>query len=129
MIEIEHDHADFLVLRASGSLTRGDYEAAVPELENGLHLRAGLPARLLVVLEDFRGWEIGGLWQELKFDLQRAGDFGRIAVVGEGGLEEWGTKLAKPFFRAEMRYFDRARRAAAEAWLAERPPRGDSGNG
>jgi len=123
MIRIEHDRDSYLVLRVSGELGRADYEAAVPELENELQLRAG-PLRLMIVLEDFRGWDAAGLWQELKFDTRHAGDFGRIAVLGESALEEWGTAFSKPFIGSKVRYFDSSERAAARAWLSE--PRADT---
>lgn len=118
MIDIEHDREAYLVCRVSGRLTAADYETAIPELEHELALHDGA-LRLLVVLEDFRGWEIGALWEELRFDIRHGNDFGRVAVVGESKWEEWGTRLSKPFFGAQVRYFDRAERDQAQAWLAE----------
>ena len=124
MIVIEHGpDAKRIVVRASGTLTERDYAAAIPEIENALAL-AGGPLRVLLRLEDFHGWEVGALWRELEFDFGHRGDFGRVAVVGETRLEEWGTALAAPFAKAEMRYFPTDREADAEAWLAsphERP--------
>ena len=121
MIQIEHDRSEYLVIRAGGTLSKQDYEAAVPEIENALRQRAGRPLRVLILLEGFRGWEIDALWQELKFDMRHNDDFGRIAVVGDSRVQEWGTKLSKPFFDAELRYFDEAEREAAEAWLSVAP--------
>lgn len=118
MIAIEHHRDGYLICRVSGTLSGSDYDSAVPELENELQL-GRKPLRLMIVLEDFRGWEIGGLWEELRFDARHGDDFGRIAVVGESKLEEWGTRLSKPFLGADMRYFDRDERAAARAWLSE----------
>ena len=119
MIVIEHDRETYLVLRVSGKLSRADYDAAVPELENELKLHAA-PPRLMMVLEDFRGWEdLDALWQELKFDFRHGSDFGRIAVLGDKAWEEWGTLLSKPFFGTEVRYFDLKERDAARAWLSE----------
>lgn len=125
MITIEHDRDDYLVCRVSGKLTEADYDAAIPEIENALKLREG-PLRMMILLEDFRGWEIGALWQDLKFDVRHADDFGRIAVLGDSTLEEWGTTLSNPFFGAEMRYFDLQDRTAARAWLSEAPPAKDA---
>lgn len=118
MITIEHDHDDYLVCRVSGRLTEADYEAAVPELENELLLRDE-PLRLMIVLEDFRGWDIAALWEDLKFDIRHSSDFGRIAVLGDSKLEEWGARLSRPFLASEVRYFDLGDRAAAQAWLSE----------
>lgn len=119
MITIEHDRElDWIVVRASGKLSTGDYENAVPELEHAMELSDG-PLRMIIRLEDFRGWEIGALWRELEFDLRNRGDFGRIAVIGETELEAWGTALSAPFAKAEMRFFPTDREAEAEHWLAE----------
>lgn len=123
MFTIEHDHEHFLVCRASGKLTRADYEAIAPEFENALKLRSG-ERRLMIVLEDFRGWDLPALWEELKFDVRHWHDFGRIAVVGQSRLEEWGTRLSKPLSGARMRYYDTEDRDMARAWLSEQPMAG-----
>ena len=118
MITIEHDRDGYLVCRVSGRLTEADYQAAVPEIENELELQEG-PLRLMIRLEDFRGWDIAALWQDLKFDARHGSDFGRIAVVGDSKLEAWGTTLSKPFFGSEMRYFGLDSQAVARDWLCE----------
>jgi len=118
MITIEHDRENYLVCRVSGRLTEADCHAAVPEIENELLLRDD-PLRLMIVLEDFRGMDMAALWEDLKFDIRHGSDLGRIAVLGESKLEEWGTALSKPFFGSEVRYFDLKDRPAARAWLSE----------
>ena len=125
MIQIEHSRdQDVIVMRASGTLTTQDYDDAIPELEHALELSDG-PLRVMIRLEDFRGWEIGALWRELEFDLKYRGDFGRIAVIGETELENWGTSLSAPFAEAEMRFFPSSRAAEAEAWLLEQSDQTD----
>ncbi|SDU16152.1 STAS/SEC14 domain-containing protein [Stappia sp. ES.058] len=117
MIEIEHlTDEDIIVIRASGTLTAQDYDSAVPELEHALDLSKG-SLRVLVRLEGFKGWEMGALWRELKFDLKHLNDFGRIAVVGERTLEKWGTTLSAPFTKADMRFFSTDKEAEAQEWL------------
>ncbi len=126
MITVQHDrNRDIIDIRASGTLTTDDYEHAVPEIKHAMELSRG-PLRVKLSLEDFRGWEIGALWHELEFDLKYLGDFGRIAVVGETTLEEWGTTLSAPFTTAEMRYFPTEKEAEADRWLAE-PGNGQGG--
>lgn len=117
MISIEHpsDH-NMIVIRASGALTTQDYDAAVPELQHAIEL-SDRPLRVLLRLEDFSGWEIGALWSEIEFDLKYRNDFGRIAVLGETELEEWGTTLSAPFTKADMKYFPTEQEAEALEWL------------
>lgn len=126
MIRIEHDPDGFLVCRASGKLTEADYDAAIPELENAIGLATG-PMRLMIVLEDFRGWEIGALWKDLRFDLRHRNDLGRVAIIGESKTEEWIGRLSKPFFDAEIRYFDAERLDEAREWLSAEKTGGAGG--
>lgn len=115
MIQVEHKD-EITVCRVAGTLTRDDYDAAMPEIEHEIEM-ADRPLRLLIHLDDLRGWEIGALWEDLKFDARHYNDFGRIAVLGDSDVERWGTVLSKPFTGAEVKYFDRDDRADAEAWL------------
>lgn len=65
---------------------------------------------------DFSAWDLGGLWRDLKFDMKHQDRFGRIAMVGTKGWEEWGTKLSDPLFAStEMRFFAPERRSEAES--------------
>lgn len=118
MIRIEHAPDGILECRVSGTLGKADYEAAVPELERAIESAEG-PLRLMIRLEDFHGWDMAGLWEELRFDLRHRDDLGRVAVLGESRVEEWLTRLSKPFFDAPVRYFAPPEVEAARAWLLE----------
>jgi hypothetical protein len=122
MIKIEHlSDRSMIIIRASGTLTINDYEAAVPELQHAIEL-SDRPLRVLLRLEDFSGWEIGALWREIEFDLKYRKDFGRIAVLGDTTLEEWGTTLSAPFTKAEMQFFPSDQESEAYEWLRSAPP-------
>jgi len=117
MIVIEHSRSgDIITLRASGTLTKSDYEAALPEIENAMVLSQE-PLKMLIRLEDFQGWDVGALWEDLTFDLEHRGEFGAIAVAGDTKLEEWGTWLSSFFTKSEIRYFDFKSEGEARDWL------------
>ena len=117
MIQIEHSQSgDIITLRASGTLTKADYDAALPEIENAMTLAKG-PLHMLIRLEDFQGWEIDALWKDLAFDLKHRGEFGSIAVVGDTKLEEWGAWLSSFFAKSEVRYFSFEAEDDARSWL------------
>ena len=101
MLAIETDDTGIVVIKASGRLSKADYDSFVPAFERiaGAHR----PLRILIELDDFHGWDLPGLWQEMKFDTTHQDDMGRVAVVGERTWQEWGTRLSKPFFKARMR--------------------------
>jgi hypothetical protein len=116
MLRIEPEDSGIVAIKASGRLSRADYDRFVPEFERLARARG--PLRLLIELEDFRGWNLPAVWEELKFDTTHQNSMGQVAIVGDRAWQEWGTRLSKPFFKAEMRYFDRDRAADARAWLS-----------
>ena len=87
-----------LDVRVSGKLSKADYERFVP---------------------DFRGWELGALWEDIKFDLKHFGDIERLAMVGDKKWEEWMAKFCGPFTKARIRYFDQSEADKARSWIAE----------
>src|SRR6056297_1721382 len=117
MIEIEHSRQDdSIVIRVTGTVSRREVDLAAPEIEQALEL-ANEPLKLMIRLEDFEGWEIGGLWEDMTFSMQRRDAFGRIAVIGESTLEKWGTMLAVPLTGSELRFFPQESEDAARKWL------------
>lgn len=115
MLEIETEDAGIVVVKVSGRLSKVDYDRFVPEFERIAGARG--PLRLLIELDEFRGWDIAALWEELKFDTRHQDDLGRVAIVGDKTWQEWGTLLSKPFFKAQMRYFDRDEAVDPRSWL------------
>ena len=104
-----------LVITAAGTLDREDYDRFVPAFERRARER-GRPA-MLIDATGLDGWDAAGGWKELKFDATHQDAFGPIAVLGDARWEEWGTRLAKPFIAAPMRYFRAGEEAQARAWL------------
>ena len=112
---METDDSGIVLIKASGRLSKADYDRFVPEFERIARARG--PVCMLIELDDFHGWDLPGPWEDLKFETTHQNDMGRVAIVGDRGWQEWGTRLSKPFFRAETRYFNREQAAAARAWL------------
>lgn len=117
MIEIEHSSdRKIITLRVSGTVSRADYDRALPEIENAMEL-SKVQLKMMIRLEDFQGLELGALWEDLKFSLEHFGEFGAIAVVGDTGLEKFGTWLASSFARCEIRYFAVGQENEVLSWL------------
>jgi hypothetical protein len=115
-IEISDRTEDnYIEARISDKLTEKDYEVLVPELERRIDQFGGL--RLLIELHDFRGWDIGALWEDLKFDFKHYRDIDRIAIVGENRWHKTGALFARPFTGAEVRYFEKEEIDAAREWV------------
>lgn len=107
---------DWVVVTASGTLDRADYERFVPEFERIAAARGRVA--MLIDASGFEGWDPSAAWEDLKFDATHEDRFGPMAIVAEDRWKEWGTTLARPFLRAEMRLFQPSEIKAARDWLA-----------
>ncbi len=106
----------FVVVSLSGKLSKHDYQEFVPEVEKVI--KANGKIRVLVEMDDFHGWEIGALWEDIKFDMKHFGDIEKLAIVGESKWQEGMAKFCKPFTKAKIEYFGHVDEAKAKAWLA-----------
>jgi len=118
MIEqLKTDSPKVLAFRLSGKLHDADYKTFVPAVEAAIDAQGKV--RMLALFEDFHGWDLHAVWDDIKFSTKHCNDIERIALVGDRKWEEWMAKVCKPFTLAKIRYFDVADQAAARAWLAE----------
>lgn len=118
MIELHKGEAAGLVtVCASGKLTKADYEQFVPEVERRIAEHGKI--RVLFEMRDFHGWEMGALWEDIKFDLKHFSDIERLAIVGERKWEKGMAIFCKPFTTAKIRYFDCSEIDRALEWVRE----------
>lgn len=112
----EASGALILEARVSGTLTKENYEALENEFERALE--AGAKIRIIIILDNFDGWTMKAMWEDVKFDVKHFNDVDRIAVVGDTTAGKIVTTLFKPFTAAEVRYFEAAEDKAAHDWIA-----------
>jgi len=117
-VQVEHDANDICVLRISGVLKQAEFAAAQDELARKID--AGAKPRLLVVGEDFAGWERGADWNDLDFLFSHSGKIARIAVVAEPRWEVQALAFAGAGIRrAPVKFFPPNELPQARAWLGE----------
>jgi len=109
--------SNILVIRVSRTLVKADYKHFVTEFESLLEQHGKL--RVLFDMSGFHGWEPGGAWEDIKFDIKHFADIERLAMVGEKKWQHGMATLWKPFTEATTRYFDHTEIAAAKQWLGE----------
>jgi len=118
-VSIRFDPASPLCeIHIRGVLQRSGFAASENELAS--HIEAGNSPRILVVLEDFAGWEKGADWNNLDFVFTHGDKIAKIAIVGD---KRWEAEV-KMFTGAGMRstpvgYFEPDRLADARAWVLE----------
>jgi hypothetical protein len=102
-------------VHVSDSLTKEDYERFVPEIERRIDEHGKI--RVLFDMQEFDGWNSGGLWEDIKFSAGHFNDIERLAMVGEKKWQEWMSTFCKPFTSAEIRFFEEDEGDQAHQWL------------
>jgi len=118
MLSAKEEHG-LIILEIGGKLDSEDFDAFTPLFERIADRESGTVPMLIILKPDFSGWDLGGLWRDLKFDVRHKDQFGRIAIVGDKKWAKWATQFYDPLFRAKMRYFEIDVLAIAKSWARE----------
>jgi hypothetical protein len=115
---LEPQNDGICILRVGGVVKKSELDAV--QIEMVKQIAAAGSIKLLVLLENFAGWEKGGDWDDTDFFFSHRNDFEKIAVVGP---LRWEAEVLA-FTGAGMRKgpvkcFPETAEAAARAWLAE----------
>ena len=112
-------HANRLcVLRVGGELKKTELDAAESRFVE-IIARTGA-VKLLVLLENFTGWERGEDWGDTDFFFSHRDDFERIAVVGDPRWEAQVLAFTGAALRkGPVKFFPETGESEARAWLAE----------
>lgn len=104
-----------LEVQVRQKLTAADYKHFVPEFDRLVKQHGKL--RVLFEMADFHGWEMGALWQDIKFDMTHFTKIERLAIVGDKKWEKGMSEFCKPFSGAKIQYFDQTAIDPARAWI------------
>ncbi len=116
-IELQTPGGSTLEMVAQGKLEKKDYDLFIPKIEKLIEEKGKVG--LLIRLEDFRGWSVAALWEDLKFDCKHYRDVSRVALVGEKESQEWMATVSKPFTAAEVKFFVEEELEEARSWAGE----------
>ena len=115
--QLDASSEKILCFQMSGKLHDEDYRKFVPIVEKAVHSQGKV--RLLAQFQDFHGWDLYALWDDIKFAAANCFNIERIALVGDRKWEQWMAKFCQPFTRAKVRYFDTSELDIAKTWLRE----------
>ena len=115
-IQMDQEANDIFVLRISGTLKQSEFGAEQKSIAD--RIDAGAKPRVLVVGENFDGWERGADWNDLDFMLTHGGKIEKIAVVAEPRWEPHALAFAGAGLRkAPVKFFPSGQVDQARAWL------------
>jgi len=106
-----------LEVKASGKLSAEDYQILEPGVDSFIESEGKI--KILFQMHDFHGWEVGAVWEDIKFATKHCAHISKVAMVGEKTWEKWMAVICKPFTLSSIKYFDAGEEDAARAWLAE----------
>ena len=115
--ELTRENSKALGFKMSGKLHDEDYKLFVPRVDAAIAEEGKV--RMLAWFDDFHGWDMHALWDDIKFATTHCTKIERIALVGDSKWEEWMAKVCKPFTMATVKYFDVSDIESAWKWLEE----------
>lgn len=114
--EIVDVSAGVMTVKVSGTLT----QLALADLQKTAAdvIRAQGKVRILVLAEQFAGWEQGGNWDDFTFQDQFDPSIEKMAIVGDQRWEDLALIFtAKDLRRFPIEYFTPNELDKARAWL------------
>ena len=110
-----HEAEKMLVVKVSGELAQSDIKGFQQEV--GPVLEGAEDVALLVILEDFAGWQTEKGWEDTSFADSYDEHLSRFAIVGDEQWRDQVLMFALAGLRpVEIEYFNDE--SAARGWLA-----------
>ena len=100
MIEtIQTDSPKIVGFKLRGKLHDEDYKTFVPTVDAAVAAEGKL--RMLAQFDDFHGWDMHAMWDDIKFARKHYSDFDRIAMVGDLWWESWLVTICKLVYQSQ----------------------------
>jgi len=113
--EIAEVSGRVLTLKVTGTLTQLELKSM--QAASAAILGAHGAWRILVLTDNFLGWEVGA-WDDFSFQAEQDVHIERMAIVGERRWEELALLFTAKGLRSfPIQYFGHCQVAAARTWL------------
>jgi hypothetical protein len=107
-----------ITIKITGKLTQPEWLDL--QKESGTHIQQFGRARVLIITENFQGWERKGDWGDVSFQAKYDKAIERMAIVAEKKWEDltlmFTAKGLRPF---PIEFFEPSEVGRAKAWIAE----------
>jgi hypothetical protein len=104
--------------RVTGMLKKSELDEAQAGARE--EIARGGQIKVLLLLEEFQGWEPGADWADMEFAYTHGNQIEKIAIVAD---PKWETEalmfVGAGFRRTKVQFFPSADLARARTWLAE----------
>lgn len=105
-------------VRVTGKLTQPELAAFQKSAADLIRQHGNI--RFLVLVTEFQGWEKGGDWGDISFQMEHDDHIKKMAMVGDKQWEDLALVFtAKGLRKFPIEYFQPADLAKAETWLKQ----------
>ena len=116
MIEkLAQSSEDVLGFKASGDISKADYETMVPAVEAAL--KEYETVHVLLDMTEFKWEEVEAWGADWKFGREFHQKISKMAIVGDKTWEKWLAKVAAPFYAVEAKFYHADDIDSAWTWL------------
>lgn len=116
-VTIQQEEGELRVLRITGLLRKSEMDAALAAEARKWGPETRI--KVLVMVEDFKGFEPGADWGDITFLLKHDRQIDKIAIVAEPRWESETLIFAGAGFRhAQVKFFPANQLVPARAWLS-----------
>lgn len=109
------DKDNLIAAKISGKISKEDVQKLHPLIHKVIEKNKKVD--FYFELQDFHGYDLKGLWADLKVDAAHIEDYGKMAFVGGGEWQEWAAKATDFFVGSEVKYFDLKDKNSARTWI------------
>jgi len=115
-VTIEAGGGNLKILRLKGLLRKSELDSALAA--EARQWKPTTRVKVLLILEDFKGWEMGANWADLTFFEAHGDQIDKIAIVADAKWEsEMMAFVGAGFRRAPVKFFSAGEFSVAWSWL------------
>lgn len=113
---MEQSHGNVVGVHCTGKITKEDYTTFLEPTLDAVVAEHG-SVRLIFKMLHFEGIELKAAWHDTVTGVKHAKNFERVAMIGNKNWEAGLLAIAKPFLKAQVRYFDISEESLAWKWI------------
>lgn len=106
---------DAVAYRITKPLSQEEIQQITDELEGTIETAGKI--KVLIDLQAFPHADLGGLWEDLKFDAKHFKDIERLALVGGSEIQRWSVRFFSMLTLTTCRCFGEGQVDEAWEWL------------
>ena len=115
-VTIEEGEGDLRVMRITGPLKKSEFDEVLAT--EARQWKPTTRVRVLVIVQDFKGWERGADWGDVAFFFEHDHQIEKIAIVSDPKWEvQTLTFAGAGVRRGQVKFFPTNQMTLARAWL------------